>query len=312
MSKKKKSISDKKCIVHTCDKPTHGLGYCQGHYVQIKKHGEIINETLRCAAPKRANLPKIIQCEGCGKSFDRGKAANRKFCSYSCSIGHRVKSGKWISCLICGKKFYISNHRQETAKYCSTKCKGDSLKKTTNKFVCEYCGKEYHRGQSYIKWQEIREVKHHFCSISCGMKFRPKGEHHPNWNGGISRAYLYGYHTKEYKQWRDDVFKRDDFTCQLCHVRGTYLHAHHIKGFSKYPDLRFTLSNGITLCKKCHMGVHSKECKKINDLQKYLNREAMKDRGKREKASRIKNYYPSGEQPVLKGLVVPVNIQIAQ
>lgn len=39
---------------------------------------------------------------------------------------------------------------------------------------------------------------------------------------------------------------------QLCKYEGKEKEVDHIKPFSLYPDLRFELSNGRTLCKPCH------------------------------------------------------------
>lgn len=63
--------------------------------------------------------------------------------------------------------------------------------------------------------------------------------------------------SKEYKQWRFDVYSRDKFTCQLCgDNRGGNLHAHHILGFADYPDIRFYVPNGLTVCEECHKEIH--------------------------------------------------------
>ena len=58
--------------------------------------------------------------------------------------------------------------------------------------------------------------------------------------------------TPEYKTWRRSVFERDKYTCQMCAVRGGELQADHIRPFAYFPDLRFELSNGRTLCRACH------------------------------------------------------------
>jgi hypothetical protein len=62
----------------------------------------------------------------------------------------------------------------------------------------------------------------------------------------------------EYKQWRNAVFERDNYTCQHCGQKGGKLNAHHIKPFSDYPHLRLEVNNGITLCTECHKKAHKK------------------------------------------------------
>lgn len=56
----------------------------------------------------------------------------------------------------------------------------------------------------------------------------------------------------EYKIWREAVFTRDDYTCQMCLTRGGELNADHIKPFAFYPESRFDANNGRTLCVPCH------------------------------------------------------------
>ena len=61
--------------------------------------------------------------------------------------------------------------------------------------------------------------------------------------------------TWEYTDWRNKVFQRDNWTCQTCRNRG-YVQSHHIKEWSKFPEDRFNVNNGVTLCIECHKLVH--------------------------------------------------------
>ena len=62
--------------------------------------------------------------------------------------------------------------------------------------------------------------------------------------------------TEEYRVWRIAVVERDEYTCQHCEKTGGRLHAHHIKTFKMHEELRYEVSNGVTLCGKCHEDLH--------------------------------------------------------
>lgn len=80
----------------------------------------------------------------------------------------------------------------------------------------------------------------------------------------------------EYREWVASVYRRDDYTCRKCGERGGKLQAHHIKGYAEHIELRTVLSNGATLCNKCHSEFHSKfGLKKFteHDFQTFIEEE---------------------------------------
>lgn len=85
------------------------------------------------------------------------------------------------------------------------------------------------------------------------ISVRQRGSNHYNWKGGcydsIEKTIR---HSPEYKEWRNKVFERDNYTCQECRKTGGYLEADHIKPFALHPDLRLEILNGRTLCRPCH------------------------------------------------------------
>lgn len=73
------------------------------------------------------------------------------------------------------------------------------------------------------------------------------------WCGFATTETLRQRKSAQLKAWRIAVFERDDHTCLMCGRRGGILHVHHVHPFAKYPELRFDVNNGATLCAKpCH------------------------------------------------------------
>lgn len=79
-----------------------------------------------------------------------------------------------------------------------------------------------------------------------------RGEKSYLWKGGITPINQQARVAFKIKEWRLMVFKRDNYACQICGIRGGILNAHHIEKFSENKELRAQLSNGITLCQSCH------------------------------------------------------------
>ncbi len=85
-----------------------------------------------------------------------------------------------------------------------------------------------------------------------------KGQNHWNWRGGITNKSHLLRQSSKYKLWRDKIFRRDDYTCQICGIRGVYLEADHypipwcVIFDEKNWDLMWDIHNGRTLCRKCH------------------------------------------------------------
>lgn len=119
--------------------------------------------------------------------------------------------------------------------------------------VCQHCGITFHweSGQIYTNWK-----KRKFCSKDCivGGQKRLYGKDHPRYNPE-SRKKARG--AGKYAKWQQAVFTRDRVTCRHCGAIGIQMHAHHINSWSEFPELRFDVENGLTLCYRCHLIVHS-------------------------------------------------------
>lgn len=149
-----------------------------------------------------------------------------------------------------------------------------------------------HKWRTYRKLTE--EEKEHLRKINTGKKLSPearmkvslalKGRKKParsletrlkisktlsginsyRWKGGITKENHKIRTSLEYRLWRESVFKRDNYACVWCKNRcekgnSVYLHADHVQKFSEYPELRFAIDNGRTLCSKCHKRRHKIE-----------------------------------------------------
>lgn len=88
--------------------------------------------------------------------------------------------------------------------------------------------------------------------MSVSHRGKRRGPLNPNWKGGLRSERKQEMGRFEYQDWRKSVFERDDYTCQSCNIRGGYLEADHIKPWSRHVELRYEISNGRTLCRKCH------------------------------------------------------------
>ena len=80
------------------------------------------------------------------------------------------------------------------------------------------------------------------------------GPNNPNWRGGIQLKHPERNRYRA-KMWVKAVKDRDGWKCVECDASDR-LHAHHIKRWKDRPELRYEVSNGVTLCHDCHLLAH--------------------------------------------------------
>jgi hypothetical protein len=125
-------------------------------------------------------------------------------------------------------------------------------------------------GKKLPKWNEERRTK--FLKSTTGVpRLNMRGDKHPNWvNGNYKKQET--RNDSAYQNWRMLCVKRDGWKCKInkedCSGR---LEVHHILGFTKHPELRYDINNGITLCHFHHPRVRSEEKRLIPTFQELMS-----------------------------------------
>lgn len=151
------------------------------------------------------------------------------------------RGGKYFTCPVCEKRFWVIPSHFDKRKYCSKKCKGIAQqKKITVK--CATCNKEFDICLTYYR----RKRNKRYCSREC---YKMDGKFNPNWKGGYSfKPYPSGW-TEILKE---SIRQRDNYKCQMCGVPQCEtmrkLPIHHIDEDKNNLNPK----NLITLCNSCH------------------------------------------------------------
>jgi len=221
---------------------------------------------------------QYVNCVICGTKHYRTPSQFKKANGHPCCcrecfgmwqsknlVGKAASNYKGINppkkCPVCGNTFQPTNRK---VKYCSLQCKNAFSKKQKTATCCQ-CGKLFSRPESYFFWHEQRGHKRTFCSKACQTKYF-SGKNSPAWIADRTKLKSRNKSIRAsaaMRHWRESVFKRDSWTCRICGARShkgvsVQINAHHIWAFKDRKDLRFEISNGITLCSHCHNNVHNK------------------------------------------------------
>ena len=166
----------------------------------------------------------------------------------------REKKGTNRTCPICGRAFYLMPSILREENYCSYECRYIGRKSTLVKKDCVFCGREFERRKNEASGNFNRR---RFCSKKCQTAFAPPphyfGKDNHKWKGDDARR---RNRLGPARKWREQVLARDHAACQRCGATAVTLVAHHILPFETYPEQRWDVDNGLTLCQPCHFKEH--------------------------------------------------------
>lgn len=212
-----------------------------------------------CCKKCSGRYPLItLTCEQCGKEFSRSRSAVKRrkhiYCSRKCYLDSRRVI---TECAACGKKVIRTIGTVSPTSYCSKECADIGLRVEKIIIPCDFCGKEVKRYPSDIEKARRRGYRFTFCSHSCRAAMIAAQYKVPDGYTGSRAPVPKERNCQEYKEWRKAVWERDNYICQDCNATGIMVCAHHLKPFALFPELRYEVSNGITLCFSCHESRHS-------------------------------------------------------
>ena len=197
----------------------------------------------------------------CNSTFESYRCANRKYCSLDCaSLGKRGEFNPAKSVKV---RLKISQARK--GKSMGNKNAVGNKQNPANIQIA--------RARMQLMNLINNPAKDNISLEKRSKKVRMEGtfsgKNNPNWKGGITNKNMLIRNSKEYVLWREGVFKRDNYICQISGIKGGKLVSHHLEGFNHNKSFRLEVDNGITLTKKNHDLFHKLYGKGNNTLQQF-------------------------------------------
>jgi len=190
-----------------------------------------------------------LTCKMCNLVYEKHISRKSVYCSQDCYILWKHKNPKGIKkeCVTCKREFIVSKIISDVRINCSKACNAIWQSKVRKGIDILGKNRSALSGKDSPNWIGGRP--------NCKRCDKMLGNYHPV--TGICKECLsknsIGRYGGRAKGWAIAIKKRDNFTCQHCGTNGGPLESDHIKPWSLYPELRFDLDNGRTLCKPCHI-----------------------------------------------------------
>jgi 5-methylcytosine-specific restriction endonuclease McrA len=230
------------------------------------------------------SMSKTTPClhPGCTKVCDTTKGGAHGLC---CKHNREKHQYTDCVCIDCGKPMRV---RKDTLKRRSGRCRPCANKETANRPEVRSAASVRARSQVLrqggvpnarkITKENRSQFRQFHPKLTVEQRKKkaaslPRGPKHHRWKGGVTKINATIRGSLEYKLWREAVFARDNWTCVVCGTRSApgvtvYLNADHIKPFSEFPELRFDVDNGRSLCDACHKETPTYGWKQINRLRR--------------------------------------------